>query len=87
MTLAVRLSAARWPPDHVTSLRRHAAVIRALLDELERALPLPSASPLSDGAIAVHEQLVEELGRVGCRLLECAASLSDVDVRVREGRA
>jgi hypothetical protein len=88
MTQALRLVAARRPADHVTPLRRHAAVARSLLDEFERVLPPSSASPPSYAAIAVHGQLVEELGRVGCLLLECAASLSGVDLRGRgEGLA
>jgi hypothetical protein len=78
MNQAVRPFMAFKAPDDFSRLRRHAALVRSLLDELDRILPATGASPRSDAAFAIHEQLVEELGRVGCRLLECAASLSDV---------
>ena len=80
MPQTVRPFPARRPQDDLTRVRRHAALARALLDELDRALPAAAGSARSDAAFAIHEQLAEELGRVGCRLLECAASLSDVAI-------
>jgi hypothetical protein len=82
MTQAARSFIAPEAPDDFSRLRRHAAVVRALLDELERVLPSSGASARSDAAFRIHEQLVEELGRVGCRLLECAASLTEVVFQV-----
>lgn len=49
------------------SLREQAAVVRTLLDEVERLAP-SSGGPAS-------EQLVEELARLGRRVLEVAATM------------
>jgi hypothetical protein len=76
MTQTVRHFAA--PQDDLTRLRRHAALVRSLLDELDRVLPPFGPGQRAGEAVVIHEQLVEELSRVGCRLLECAASLSEV---------
>jgi hypothetical protein len=48
-------------------LRRHAAVVRGLLVELERIDPSPDVSAREDGLV---EQLIEELTRLGFRILE-----------------
>jgi len=48
-----------------------------LLDELDRWSPCP-ARVASRGAHRSREQLADELARLGCRLLECAASVADV---------
>ena len=74
---AVRSFTVLCPPDDLTPLRRHAAMARSLLDELDRAIPESGVIPHTETAIAVREQLAEELGRMGCRLLECAASLTE----------
>ena len=58
----------------VVPLRRHVATVRSLLDEFERVLSEPGALGHAEGRFAVCEQLVEELGRIGGRLLECAAA-------------
>ena len=65
------------PQDPLALLRRHAALVRSLLDELDRTLPQWKVTDAFEAA-GVREQLVEELGRMGCRLLECAASLTEV---------
>ncbi len=52
------------------ALRRQAAYLRALLDEVERAAP---ASPHEEN---FSEQVIEELARLGCRSLEAASELS-----------
>ena len=77
------------PQDELVSpLRRHVALARSLLDEFDRALPPPTATPRPEMLLLVREQLVEELGRIGCRLLECAASLTAGDSRrATAGRA
>ncbi len=59
-------------------LRSHAATIRSLLDELDR-LVLASGRRTEEGARRdVHDQLAEELARLGCRLLEYAATVTTV---------
>jgi hypothetical protein len=50
----------------IIDVRSQAACVRALLDEVER----------TTGADRLDEQLVEELGRLGCRCVELAAKLS-----------
>jgi hypothetical protein len=51
------------------SIRKQAAIVRALADELEHLAPQGATGSL-------REQLVEELARLGCRILETAAKLS-----------
>jgi hypothetical protein len=59
----------------LTPVRRHAALVRALLDELERVAPAPDISERrSDGDGG--GQLIEELARLGCRIFECAAAMT-----------
>jgi hypothetical protein len=50
----------------------HAALVRALLEELERVVP--SANEV--GECELGRQLAEELAGLGCRLLECAARMT-----------
>jgi hypothetical protein len=62
---------------HVRGLRAHAAVVRALLDELERTAPFSDCSA-SDGFAAAElscfaSHIAEELARLAGRMLECAA--------------
>ena len=54
------------------ALRSQAALLRALLDEVERLAP---ASSCDEG---FSEQIVEELTRLGCRSLEAASELTHV---------
>lgn len=51
------------------AVRRQTAVVRALLDQVECLSPWSAIEGL-------RAQLVEELARLGCMLLEAAASLS-----------
>jgi hypothetical protein len=64
-------------PSHlrlsVVALRRHAALVRALLEELDRVAPLAGASTEAE---VVGEQLVEELTHLGRKILECAATMT-----------
>jgi hypothetical protein len=53
-------------------LRRHTALARALLDELDRILPSPGVGSRKDG---LDEQLIEELRRLAHRILECTATV------------
>ncbi len=63
----VKAPALRSLPLLAPELRRHTALVRALLDELDRLVPLPSSA--RDDAIA--EQLTDELRGLACRILEC----------------
>ncbi len=51
-------------------LRREVALARALLDEVERLAPAGCEA-------AIDAQTIEELTRVGCRLIETAAALAE----------
>lgn len=55
--------------------RTSAAVVRALLEELERVLPSGSG----EDELEIAEQLTEELSRLGYRVLECAAAMTRSD--------
>jgi hypothetical protein len=46
---------------------------RSLLDELDRMVP---SSGIRRNEEALREQLAEELARLACRLLECAATVT-----------
>jgi hypothetical protein len=52
------------------AVREQAALVRALAAELECLAPWGAT-------LSRRQQLVEELARLGCRLLEAAASLSE----------
>jgi hypothetical protein len=58
---------------NVVALRRHAALARALLEELEHLVPSFDASAPGD---IVAEQLIEELTRLAHRILECTATMT-----------
>jgi hypothetical protein len=68
-------------PEEPARLRSHAALVRALLDEIERLAPVASGG--SDAAlfVALGDQLAEEVGRLGCRMLECAAAMTEAPSR------
>lgn len=58
----------------IRGLRNRAALVRALLDELDRA-----TSSTGGGSVVQEcatEQLAEELARLGCRMLESAAAIA-----------
>jgi hypothetical protein len=55
---------------HLGRLRSHAAIVRTLADEVECISRAGDAEGLG-------EQLVEEMARLGCRLLETAATLTE----------
>lgn len=58
-----------WLCEDVLAVRKQTAVVMALADELEHLAPWRPTSTL-------RQQLVEELARLGCRILETAATLS-----------
>jgi hypothetical protein len=57
-------------------LRTHAALTRSLLDELDRIVPASGTTPHDATSFVIGE----ELGRLGCQLLECAASLAKAHI-------
>jgi hypothetical protein len=59
------------PP--LSSVRNQAALVRTLLDELE------ALSPRFDPARVPSAQAIDELTRLGCRILEAAAILSSAE--------
>jgi hypothetical protein len=67
-------------PVEPARLRSHVAVVRALLDEIERLAPAVSSRSSSEAAVfkALGDQLAEEVGRLGSRMLECAAAMTGV---------
>jgi hypothetical protein len=72
MSIVVEQFAEVEIPPTLVRLRAHAAMVRALADELDRATPSPDSAPRKDLRPALAEQLAEELARLGCRMLECA---------------
>ncbi|WP_394836460.1 hypothetical protein LVJ94_06090 [Pendulispora rubella] len=62
------MESASGPP--FADIRVHVAIARTLLDEVERQIP-----PSAQTRIAT-EQFVEELARLGCRILEAATELA-----------
>jgi hypothetical protein len=56
---------------NVPTVRKQAALVRALLDELERVAPL-------NGVDALTEQLIEEIARLGCRCVRFASALTEI---------
>ena len=57
-------------------LRRQLAIVRTLLDDVERAAPAPETTGLD---FTRREQLIEELARLGQRILECADAMTAED--------
>ena len=52
-------------------LRSQAALVRALLEELDRLVPFEN----EEGAIELGAQLTDEMTQLGRRVLECAATM------------
>jgi hypothetical protein len=59
-------------PPSVRRLRAHAAVVRSLLDELDRAAPASGLGFAEATASRHAEHLAEELAHLARRMLECA---------------
>ncbi len=55
--------------EHVAAARFETALVRTLLDEVDRLVP-----PAHEPCVASH-QLADELTRLGCRLLDLARDL------------
>jgi hypothetical protein len=65
------------PERALKTLRNQAALVRALLDELERAAPPARGAGILQCAAA---QLAEEVGRLSRRMRECADAMAGADV-------
>jgi hypothetical protein len=74
-------------PSTLVKLRTHAAMVRTLLDELERAAPLSAPMSTTDVQPSLAAQLAEELARLGCRMLECAAVVALMAADLTRGQA
>jgi hypothetical protein len=72
MTKAPLVWTAPHVPASVAALRRHAALARALLEELEHVVPSFDAN--DQGVVA--EQLIEELTRLAHRILACTSAMT-----------
>ena len=74
-------------PEEPARLRSHAALVRGLVDEIERIAPVPVRS--SDAAVFAEmgEQLAEEVARLGYRMLECAAAIVRSETLGASGRS
>jgi hypothetical protein len=74
MSVAVERSNQLGLSPSVRRLRAHAAVVRSLLDELDRAAPSPSSGLGPEEAkVSCHaEYLAEELAHLARRITECA---------------
>jgi hypothetical protein len=72
------------PRQALRRIRNQAALVRALLDEIERLAPAAEGCPML--AESVGTQLAEEVWRLGSRMLECARTIAGEQVR-SEGSA
>jgi hypothetical protein len=72
-----------WPPgvaegpNSRAALRRQLALVRALVDELDRLACAGGEQGAQSTGPAFQEQLREDLTRLGCRILEHAAAMTD----------
>jgi len=74
-------------PSTLLRLRAHAATVRTLLDELERARPSADRLSKRDLHPSLAGQLAEELARLGCRMLECASVVTLLAAQLARGQA
>jgi hypothetical protein len=67
-------------PQALRRLRNQAALVRALLDELDRVAPAGGAHP-AEARLALGAQLTEELRRLAFQMVECFAATTRDPVR------
>jgi hypothetical protein len=60
-------------PRTVVALREHIALVRALLEEIDRIVPAAARSGHEE---AIGRQFIEELTRLGGRIRECATVMA-----------
>lgn len=61
---------------NVAAMRNHLALVRTLLDELERLMPPADKGPLGVVARALHEQSVEEMMQLSEQVRHAAMTLA-----------
>lgn len=66
----------------ICEVRDQVAVARALLDEVDRIVPVSA-----DGRVPPPGQVAEELARLGCKIVEIASALTRGDERAPVGRS
>jgi hypothetical protein len=80
MAIAVLHSGEIELPRVLAQLRSQAALVRSLLDELDRHTPFPprllARHPEAVEFSALGGQIAEEIERLGARMLECAAAIT-----------
>jgi hypothetical protein len=59
-------------PQALMRLRNQAAVVRALVDDLDRVAPVVRGDPRDPELTVLGARVVEEFAHLACRLLECA---------------
>jgi hypothetical protein len=64
-------------------LRSQAALVRSLLDELDRHIPVCPGHPETVQFSVLGDQIAEEIERLGARMLECAAAIVGAPSRPR----
>ena len=79
VALRLHLAPASMSRTDPMNVRGQAALVRALLDELE-SLSRRGSDEACEGD--VNDQMVEELVRLGCTLLEVASTLTARDVEL-----
>jgi hypothetical protein len=87
MSIVVEPLAELEIPRTLGQLRTHAATVRTLLDELERATLSSDRLARADRQSLLAEQVAEELARLGRRVLECAAVVSLLVADLAGGQA
>jgi hypothetical protein len=65
-------------PRTLERLRARAALVRTLLDELDRLAPISDRRSDVARFVALSEQHAEELQRLGCQIIECAAAMAGI---------
>lgn len=77
-TAFVRLEETHFPQT-LRLLRSQVALVRALLDEIDRLAPMSDRESLAQKSVALGARLTEEYGRLAARILECAVTLTGKD--------
>jgi hypothetical protein len=75
MTSSVVQSGEIELPKLLAQLRGQAALVRSLLDELDRHTPPSQRDRETVQFSALGGQIAEEIERLGARMLECAAAI------------
>src|SRR5579859_1319495 len=77
MSMSLLRSNEAEPARPLARVRSQAALVQALLDELARIVPPENGCGREDDSA----RLIEEVARLGCGMLECAAAMTDERAR------